>query len=103
MGNKTTPLDEQETCIVIEPLKKTADVYSCVPNWVKKINKLSINDEVKVLHKDSLSIRVEVPQSWITIKPPCKRKLSEEQKAAARERMMKAQEARKNKKSPMAQ
>ena len=44
-------------------------------------------DKVKVIYKSDVSLNVEIPKEWIKISAP--RKLTDEQRKAARERMLK--------------
>lgn len=65
--------------------------------WINKIRKLQEDypDQVKIISQPEQNdgcIYCTVPSEWLKIKPPTKRNLSEEQKIAARERMMKARE-----------
>lgn len=61
--------------------------------WVNKIYKLAEErpDEVEIKHvfKDGF-VTAHVPKSWIKVRPPVKRQLTEEQKKAYGERMRKA-------------
>lgn len=65
--------------------------------WINHIHKLkeSYPDQVRIIAEPSENdgcIYCALPSTWLKLKPPVKRTMSEEQKAAARERMMKARE-----------
>ena len=93
MIEKTTvKKEEQETVAVIEPITKRATVYSCVPSMVKKLYMMAEHEAVKIELDNQYGIMVSVPQNWIKIRPPVKRSLTEEQKAASAERLKRAKE-----------
>lgn len=65
--------------------------------WINKIHKLKEEypDQVAILAEPETNdgcVYCSVPADWLKLKPPVKRTMTEEQKAAARERMMKARE-----------
>ena len=84
------PKEEQETTIVLDPITKSATVYSCVPSMVKKIESMCGEDEVEVISNDKYGIKVRVPYKWIKISKPRKRECTDEQKAILKERLERA-------------
>lgn len=87
-----TPMEEQETNIVVDPITKRASVFSCIPSTVKALYKLLDHPDVEVEMDSMYGLMISVPQSWIKIKPPIQREFTEEQKEAMRQRLMKARE-----------
>ena len=83
----STPLIEQETTITIDPLTKRATVYSCVPTMMKKMDTQMHHPDAITEIDDTNGVMISVPMDWIKIRPPTKRQLSEEQRAALVERM----------------
>ena len=81
---------EQETVIVVNPTTKRASVYSCIPSTVKKLYQYAEHDDVKIDMDNEYGLTIDVPQNWVKVKPPIKRVLSEEQKAAMAENLAKA-------------
>lgn len=85
----STPLEEQETIINISPnqVSVTASVYSSLQSHINKLWKLheQYPDDVKIIRDDKYGTEFEVPRKWIKVKPP--RKVSEEQRLAAAERL----------------
>ena len=81
---------EQETVIVIDPVTKRASVYSCIPNTVKKLYEYAEHEDVKIDMDNEYGLTINVPMKWIKVKPPIKRIISEEQRAASAERLAKA-------------
>lgn len=93
------PKEEQETTIVIDPVSKTAVVYSCIPTMIKKLETLRNEEEVEVVKEDKYGISVRLPSRWIKIAKPQKREYTDEQRNALRERLEKARAvAQENKK-----
>ena len=83
---------EQETCINYFPRQVTdrMSVYSCIPGEVRYYLKLASDypEDVRILTQDKYGIGVEMPSAWYRRpKPPNKRNLTEEQKAAAAARL----------------
>ena len=91
---------EQETDIVIDPLTKRATVYSCIPSMVKKLYAMAEEheDEAKIELDNSYGLMISVPQNWIKVRPPVKRQLTDEQKAALAERMNKVRKEKQKEK-----
>ena len=86
MEKVNVSLIEQETDIVIDPMTKRATVYSCIPTTIKKLYKMvEEHKEVKVELDNNYGLMISVPQKWVKVSPP--RKMSEEQRAAAAERL----------------
>lgn len=86
---------ELETVINSNLAEKTAIVYTLEKPMMRRIQKIidSGNAEIKVLRQTEDMLEVEIPKKWIKIRPP--RQMSEEQRAAAVERMKNLQERRK--------
>lgn len=86
------PYDEQETVIILTPsrVSKTADVYTCMPDQANKLRRLARErpDAVRIDSDMGNAVMATVSRECIRIAP--KRKLTEEQRAAASERLMKA-------------
>ena len=78
---------EQETVIVIDPLTKRANVYSCVPSMVNKLYEYAEREDVKIDLDNEYGLAIDVPMNWIKIRPPVKRQLTDEQRATLSERM----------------
>ena len=78
--------DEIETCINIIPYEKYADVYSNYEPQMKRLKKLAEDDDkVEILRESEDDISVRIPSKYVKIVRP--RKVSEEQRIAARERL----------------
>ena len=88
---KGIPIDEQETVISFSPaqVSKSAEVYSCMPGMMKKLRKQAESrpDCVRIKKDDGDALFAEVDRSCIKISP--KRTMSDEQRAAAAERLAK--------------
>ena len=97
-------IDEQETTINLFPggtNDNLAEVYSSMPHIVKKLKKLkSAHPDLVAVKEDGYYIFAKVPREWIKIQPKRANKMTDEQKAATRERLAAAklakQEADKN-------
>lgn len=87
MEKVSVPQIEQETVITVDPITKRASVYSCIPPMVKRLYKLAEHEDAKIELDNQYGLTISVPQSWIKIRPPVKRQLTDEQKAALSERM----------------
>lgn len=84
--------DIRETCVEYIEQEITATFYSGERKLINKILKLAEErpDEVKIICMPEYNdghILAHIPKSWLKISPPAKRTLSEEQRAAAAERM----------------
>lgn len=79
--------EELETIITFNEAEKTASVYSCSPRYIEKMKKLAESepDKVKLIKQDANGADFIVPKSWVKIRPP--RKISDEQRQAAAERL----------------
>jgi len=92
--NRSVPLDEQETVICITPanVSKTAEVYTCMPNMLKKLRSLAqTRPDVVVIKKDyGDALFADVDRSCVKISP--KRRMSEEQRIAATKRLERLRE-----------
>lgn len=89
--DKQVAMDEQETVIIFQParINKVADVYTCMPDQMKKLRDLSESrpDCVQIKLDQGDAVFAEVERSCIRITP--KRLVSEEQRRSASERMKK--------------
>lgn len=93
----SVPLEEQETNVTLCPInREVAEVYTSTPNMIKKLYKWADEypDQVEIISDDGWGINVEVPSSWVTLKPYKKRFMSEEQKKAAAARLAAIREKR---------
>lgn len=89
---------EQETTITLNEEEGTASIFSASPVWMRKLDKLCAEHpgecaatEESVLHGEVVGRFYTVPKKYIKISPPKKMpERTEEQKAAARERLLKA-------------
>lgn len=90
---------ERETIINYNQGEDTASVYTYDPRLVNRMTKLAQErpNECKPLKVGEIENYGEwiVPKSWITVRPPMKRNLTDEQKATAVERLRAAREAKK--------
>lgn len=95
--SRSIPLDEQETIICFNPaqVSKVAEIYSCMPNVMKSLreNAKKRPDAVKILKDDGDAVFASVDRSCIKFAP--KRKLTEEQRQAAAERLAKGRAMKK--------
>lgn len=88
---------EQETILLYNNAEKEANVYSCNEDVKKQVRQLAKDfpEQVKIKRDDEIAIDAVVPKKWIKIVPP--RKLSDEQRKAAAERMKSVRLRRKEK------
>ena len=88
---KPIPIDEQETVITISPpqVSQTAEVYTCMPNMMKKLRDQAASrpDCIRINKDLGNALFAEVDRSCIKITP--KRKMSEADRIAAVERLVK--------------
>ena len=89
--------DEQETTINIYPpvISPLAEIYTCVPATMKRLQKLAAGhpDDVTLREKDDC-VFATVPASWVRITPKRKSTMSDEQRRANAERLARYREAR---------
>ena len=80
-------LEEQETIFLYNQKDKTCFVGTHDRSLINKLNKLSEEDSsvVKIKEKDGYA-EFQFPKKYIKVRPP--RKMSDEQKESARERML---------------
>lgn len=90
-------MDLKETSIEYLTCNDYATLYSSEAKWMRKIKQLKTDypDSVQIINETSESMVVHIPKSWLKVTPPRKMTLTDEQRAAAKERML---TARKNKK-----
>ena len=91
---------EQETIINFNEEEKTASVYTFNSRLQKRLAKLAEDfpDECKretETWQPQGSVDYTVPKKWIKINPSRPREMTEEQKQAARERILAMHEAKK--------
>ena len=79
---------EQETIINFNAAEKTAYIYTRDPAVMRKLDSLVIeySDTFKCVGETEIDKVYEMPKTAVTYRKP--RKLSEEQKVAARKRLM---------------
>ncbi len=84
---------EQETIITYNAQEDFAEVYTCYPPMIRKLDELTQKnpEEWKVLRGDQIGKTYTCPKNLITLrsKSASKRELTEEEKQKARERMKK--------------
>lgn len=90
-------MDFRETSIEYLTCNDHATLYSSEAKWIRKIKQLKLEypNDITIKNEDSESIVVHIPKSWLKVTPPRKMTLTDEQREAAKERML---TARKNKK-----
>lgn len=92
--NVSVPYDEQETTIVYAPanVDKYAEVYTCIPNEVKRMRKLAETrpDAVTIENDLGYAVFARVLRSCVKIQP--RRLMTDEQRAVAAERLKKARD-----------
>lgn len=82
---------EKETIIIYNGADETASVFTYHTTLQNKLNELvGKNPDIKVTGQGEEWVRYEVPKSWIKVNPPRKRDMTEEQRAAAAERLANA-------------
>lgn len=91
--------DFKETCCDYLDVNDYAEFTSCERKWVNKILKLkeSNPDDVEITtypENNGGYIVAHVPKSWFKLSPPRKVNYTEEQRAAAAERMSNARSKR---------
>lgn len=87
---------------VIEWLRGDKEISVSFPSGTKECNRVlayaeEYPDEVRIVHKNpDGSIVARLPKKYLRISRPAVREMTEEQRAEARERLMKARTARKS-------
>ena len=81
-----------ETIINFNAEEKTANCFTLDKTVKRRWEKLIEErpEEVNVIQRSDDLLEIEVPKKWVKVKPP--RKVSDEQKAAASERLKAARE-----------
>lgn len=81
-----------ETIINFNAEEKTANCFTLDKTMKRRWEKLIEErpEEVNVIQRSDDLLEIEVPKKWVKVKPP--RKVSDEQKAAASERLRAARE-----------
>lgn len=81
--------EEQETIINFSADDKTAQVYTCDPVYIRKMDKLCERcpESYKVIKQDEYSKTYSMPKKLVSFRIP--RELTEEQRVAAAERLAK--------------
>jgi hypothetical protein len=79
-------LVEQETVILYNNYDKTCTVSTCDRSLIRKLNDLAAEDNlVRVVEQREGYAEYELPKKYVKVRPP--RKMTEEQKQKAGERM----------------
>jgi hypothetical protein len=87
------PRDERETTINFNDSDSIAYVTTCNIPIIKRLIELeSVSDEVKFVSADDYEVEYQIPKRLVTFSKP--RSMTEEQKAAATERLKKARKSR---------
>ena len=96
-------MEERETIVNIPRLETNMEIYTCDETMITKLEKLVKTGGAqvkKVYYNSNLEITVKIyilPKKALTLRDTSKKKeISEEQKAAARERIKKMLEKRKS-------
>lgn len=86
--------EEKETYISTTEADKTATIYSNSRNWILRMKKLAemYPDKVTFVREDKYGAEFTFPKKWMKVSPP--RIISEEQRAAAADRLKKYRLAR---------
>lgn len=87
--------DFKETCVEYLDVDTHATFCSSEKKWINKIIKLQAAhpDEVEILYMPEDNhgvILAHIPKKWLKVSPPKKMNLTDEQRAAAAERMRQA-------------
>lgn len=84
------PRDEQETIISFTADDKIAQVYTCDAVYIRKLDRLCEKspNQYKVIQQDAYSKTYTMPKKLVSFRIP--REMTEEQRAAAKERLAKA-------------
>ena len=97
MAVQVVALEEQETTVNIYPsqIQDFAEIYSSIPATIKKLRKFAEEnpDEVKIQKEDGVGLFAQVPAKWVQIRKPKQMNLTDEQRAAAAERLRNARVA----------
>ena len=85
-------MDFKETSVEYISSEDYATFYSSEAKWIRKIKSLQSEypTEIALVDESDEFIMVHIPKSWLKIKPPRKMTLTDEQRAAAAERMSNA-------------
>lgn len=79
---------ERETIINFNEAETTASVYTFNRSLQSKLNKLlSSNPDISLKYSDEERAEYIVPKKWIKVGPPRQVNLTDEQRAAAAERL----------------
>ncbi|MCM3763477.1 hypothetical protein [Neobacillus niacini] len=82
--------EEQETCLVFDPVKGTWNVYSNVPKHIRKLSK--ITELFTIEEEDGKPICVKGVLTEKQVGMRAERMMSDEQKRAAAERLAEARD-----------
>lgn len=87
--------EEQETIINYNQSGDTASVYTFNPTLIKQLDRLAKEYDTVIKESETESSRTYIiPKKWVKIRPP--RKMSDENKQKAAERLKKAREVKAN-------
>lgn len=82
-------VQEQEVHVCIDEESKKARIYCSSSRWMKKLDKVAERVKVHKRGRSVMAAEYEVPEKYIKVSKPTKRKMTEAQRAAASERMKK--------------
>lgn len=85
-------MDFRETAFDYLSSDDHATFYTTEAKWMRKIKALQQDypNDIKIINEDDETLLVHLPKSWMRIAPPRKMTLTDEQRAAAAERMANA-------------
>lgn len=85
-------MDFKETTFDYLSCDTHASFFSTEAKWIRKIKSLKLEypDEITIVQETNDSIIAHIPKLWMKITPPRKMNLTDEQRAAASERMKNA-------------
>ncbi len=86
MKNMLT-LVEQETIITWDRSSDDAEIYTCEPRLIKNLAKYYDDTEARLIREDSQSATYMLPKSWIKIRKPSRRNLTDKQRHEIAERL----------------
>lgn len=82
-------IQEQETLIRIDEETKKVNIYCSSPRWWKKLDKVAKRSKVHKNKRTIVAVEYDLPEQYVKVSAPRKRKLTDKQKEEARERMKK--------------
>ena len=84
-------MDFKETAFDYLSCDAHATFYTSEAKWMRKIKKLQAEhpDEVQIVNETESDMLIHIPKTWMRISPPKKMNLTDEQRAAAAQRLAK--------------